>query len=138
LRLGGRVVLDDSYNANPVSFAAAAEGLLALAGGATWAVVGGMGELGQGSEALHEATGRRLAELGIAHLVAVGENARPIAQGFDAAGGMVEYCADHAQAARLLVARTAVGDRLLVKGSRATAMERVLEELAALWAPPGE
>jgi UDP-N-acetylmuramoyl-tripeptide--D-alanyl-D-alanine ligase len=138
LRLGGRIILDDCYNANPVSLAAAAEALLALAGGATWAVVGGMGELGPDSEALHEVAGRRLAELGIARLVAVGENARPLARGFDAAGGRVEYCATHAQAAQRLAERSAVGDRILVKGSRSMAMERVLEELGKLWSPPGE
>jgi UDP-N-acetylmuramoyl-tripeptide--D-alanyl-D-alanine ligase len=138
LRLGGRIVLDDCYNANPVSLAAAAEALLALAGGTTWAVVGGMGELGPDSEALHEAVGRRLAELRVARLIAVGENARPLARGFDAAGGIAEYCATHAEAAHLLAERSAVGDRILVKGSRSTAMERVLEELGKLWSPPGE
>ncbi len=138
LRLGGRTILDDCYNANPVSLATAAEALLALVGGRPWAVVGGMGELGPDSEALHEAAGRRLAELGIARLVAVGEKARPLARGFDAAGGMVEYCATHAEAAHLLAERTVAGDRILVKGSRATTMERVLEELGTLWSPPGE
>ncbi len=138
LRLAGRIILDDCYNANPVSLAAAAAALLTLAGGTTWAVVGGMGELGPDSEALHEAAGRRLAEAGIARLIAVGEKARPLARGFDAAGGMAEYCATHAEAARLLGEQSAAGDRILVKGSRSTAMERVLEELGTLWSPPGE
>jgi UDP-N-acetylmuramoyl-tripeptide--D-alanyl-D-alanine ligase len=138
LRLGGRTVLDDCYNANPVSMAAAAEALLALTGGATWAVVGGMGELGPDSEALHEATGRRLAELGIGRLVAVAENARPLARGFDAAGGIADYCATHAEAARLLAEQSAAGDRILVKGSRSTTMERVLETLGTFWSPPGD
>ena len=138
LRLGGRTILDDCYNANPVSMAAAATALLALTGGTTWAVVGGMGELGPDSEALHEATGRRLAELGIARLLAVGENARPLARGFDAAGGIAEYCATHAEAARSLAEQTVAGDRILIKGSRSTTMERVLETLGTLWSPPGE
>jgi UDP-N-acetylmuramoyl-tripeptide--D-alanyl-D-alanine ligase len=138
LRLGGRTILDDCYNANPVSMAAAAEALLALAGGRPWAVVGGMGELGPDSVALHEATGRQLAAAGIARLVAVGEKARPLARGFDAAGGMADYCATHAEAARLLAEQSDAGDRILVKGSRSTTMERVLDELGKLWSPSGE
>jgi UDP-N-acetylmuramoyl-tripeptide--D-alanyl-D-alanine ligase len=133
LRLGGRVVLDDCYNANPISMATAAEALLSLAGGTAWAVVGGMGELGPESVELHRQTGRKLAASGIARLLAVGERSRPLAAGFDAAGGMAEYCATHAEAAQRLAARSAPGDRILVKGSRSAAMEGVLEELARIW-----
>ncbi|HOX25206.1 MAG TPA: UDP-N-acetylmuramoyl-tripeptide--D-alanyl-D-alanine ligase [Candidatus Krumholzibacteria bacterium] len=128
-RLGGRWVLDDSYNANPESMVSAARMLGELPGGPAWAVVGGMAELGPRSPALHRECGRELAAAGIARLVAVGEAAQLLAEGFRAGGGRAEECPDHAAAARLLDRETRPGDRILIKGSRSTAMERVLAEL---------
>ncbi len=135
-RLGGRVLLDDCYNANPESLRGAAAALLTLQGGVAWAAVGAMGELGDRSAILHHETGHALAALGIARLVAVGEAARPLVAGFDEGGGIAEYCATHARAADVLAAATSPGDRILVKGSRSSAMEKLIDELARRWPGP--
>ncbi len=133
-RLAGRLVLDDCYNANPESMRQAGRMLVDLPGpGRTWAVLGHMAELGADSDALHRACGRDLAALGIDHLLPVGPAAQPLAEGFGDAGGTVTPCADHAAAAALLEGETRAGDRILVKGSRSAAMERVLEALASQW-----
>jgi UDP-N-acetylmuramoyl-tripeptide--D-alanyl-D-alanine ligase len=127
LRIGGRLVLDDAYNANPGSMAAAARAVAALpGGGCAVAVLGAMAELGPDSVEIHRQTGRQVAAAGVQVLVAVGENARGLREGFDAAGGTGHYCASVEEAAALLAGITAPGDRLLVKGSRSAGMERLL------------
>ena len=63
----------------------------------------------------------------------VGENARGLREGFDAAGGTGHYCATVEEAAALLATAAAPGDRLLVKGSRSAGMERLLALLEAAW-----
>ncbi len=130
LECGGRRVLDDSYNANPASMRSAAASVLALPGdGRTIAVLGHMAELGRDSDRQHHETGSELARLGIDLLVAVGEAAAPLADGFAAAGGRIQRCADRDAAVRWLVANTVAGDRLLVKGSRSAAMETIVDRL---------
>lgn len=127
LEIAGVRFLDDCYNANPVSMAAAAAALLALPGGGrALAVLGRMAELGPQSEALHVETGARLAVLGLDLVVAVGEGSAPLAAGCRAAGGAALHLATHAEAARWLAAHAAPGDRVLLKGSRSAGMEEVL------------
>jgi UDP-N-acetylmuramoyl-tripeptide--D-alanyl-D-alanine ligase len=131
LEIGGRIVLDDSYNANPVSMEAAGRALGRLSGkGKTVAVLGAMAELGPDSEKIHEQTGRELAAGPVDILIAVGKNARPLSVGFDAGGGVGHYCTDLEEAARAASLHTRVGDRLLIKGSRSAAMEDILPLLA--------
>jgi len=131
LEIGGRIVLDDSYNANPVSMEAAGRALGRLsATGRTVAVLGAMAELGPDSVKLHEQTGRELANGPVDLLIAVGKNAHPLRVGFDAGGGVSHYCADLEEAARLAALHTRAGDRLLIKGSRSAAMEDILPLLA--------
>jgi UDP-N-acetylmuramoyl-tripeptide--D-alanyl-D-alanine ligase len=107
----------------------AARALLALAGGPAFLVLGGMAELGLDSDTLHRDCGRELASLGPSTLIAVGEAAAPLAAGFGAAGGRVLACPDQDAAATVLAREAPAGARLLVKGSRSTAMERVLDSL---------
>ncbi len=131
LRAGGITLLDDSYNANPQSILAAARSLLQLPGGRSWVVLGVMAELGERSRELHVQTGRRLRELGVDRLVAVGE-AAPLAEGFrDVGGGEAAVVPDHAAAAAWLLERLERGDRVLVKGSRSAATERIVDRLVA-------
>jgi UDP-N-acetylmuramoyl-tripeptide--D-alanyl-D-alanine ligase len=131
LDLGGRTILDDSYNANPVSMVAAAEALGRLPGaGLAVGVLGAMAELGPDSADIHEQTGRNLAAGPLDLLIVVGKNARPLAEGFDAGGGVGHYSADLAEAARLAAALTKAGDRLLIKGSRSAGMEEIIPLLA--------
>jgi len=127
--LGGRIILDDCYNANPASMVTASRMLLDLPGRRSWAVVGAMAELGPTTDDLQRDCGRDLAQLGVDALVAVGENAFTMAEGFEAAGGQAVRCHDHATAADHLAAETAIGDRILIKGSRSAAMENVIDDL---------
>jgi len=140
--VGGRVVLDDCYNANPTSMMAAAQALLGLAGsaapGRTIAVLGHMAELGDAATEIHRQTGRDLAGTGLDVLVAVGEDARPLGVGFDAATGGGHYCATVAEAARWLGAGTRAGDHILIKGSRSAAMEEILPLLAVAFGDGGD
>ena len=129
--IGGYTVLDDSYNANPDSMIAGIATLVALPGaGRRIAVLGRMGELGVETEAGHRRVGRAAGESGLACVVAVGEEARWIAEEARNTGvDKVLHVADTdaAAAARRAVART--GDFVLVKGSRSARMERVVEAL---------
>jgi UDP-N-acetylmuramoyl-tripeptide--D-alanyl-D-alanine ligase len=88
LRLGGRHVLDDCYNANPASMAAALRTVAASAPpeGRAFAVLGDMLELGGEEVALHESIGRLCAELGLTGVVGVGPMAARYVAGARAAG----------------------------------------------------
>lgn len=139
LDIAGRTVLDDAYNANPVSMAAAGRALARLGGrGRTLAVLGHMAELGSGSEDLHRDTGRQLAADGLDALLAVGPAAAPLAEGFAAAGGEASRCADLEEAAAWVADRSRPGDRILVKGSRSAGMEQLVPLLERILAPEDE
>lgn len=119
-RPDGVTVIDDSYNANPSSAAAALRALAAMgAGRRTTAVLGYMAELGEQEVAGHEEVGRLAAELGVDRLVAVAGNAAPILDGARAVGawtGEAHFAADQQAAIKLLTLEP--GDVVLVKGSR--------------------
>ena len=127
----GRLILDDSYNANPDSMVAALDTLAALpTQGRRIAVLGKMGELGGAAAEGYRTIGEH-ADGKIDCLVTVGEEARAIAQ----ATHQVETIpvADTDEAAERLVELSRPGDLILVKGSRSAGMERVLTKLAALF-----
>jgi UDP-N-acetylmuramoyl-tripeptide--D-alanyl-D-alanine ligase len=129
LLLGDDVtVLDDSYNANPEAVLVVAE---ALPGGARrLAVLGDMLELGDEADRAHDEVGRRFAALGYAFVLGVGPLARRAARAARE-GGVPEILeAEDAEAAVALV-EVAVrrGDAVLVKGSRAVGLERVVSAL---------
>jgi len=137
LRALGRGVrlLDDCYNASPEAVEAALGTLGLLGGGRRVAFLGDMLELGDRSPELHQALGSSLPGR-VDILVAVGELSRQtldgaIAAGFDAASAW--HVDDSAGAAALATDLTRPGDAVLVKGSRATRMERVSEALVALF-----
>ncbi|MFL5963131.1 MAG: UDP-N-acetylmuramoyl-tripeptide--D-alanyl-D-alanine ligase [Gaiellaceae bacterium] len=120
---GGGLLLNDCYNANPVSMRAALEHLAERGNGLRRvAVLGGMAELGAGSAGYHEEIAALLRELGIEHVIAVGEDAR-------AYGG--EWVATAADAAVRLRDELKPGDVVLVKGSRSVGLEVVAENLTA-------
>lgn len=75
LSLCGRTVIDDCYNANPVSMCAGID-LLAAAEGEKAAILGDMFELGEECVALHEKVGRYGVRSGLETILCVGENAR--------------------------------------------------------------
>ncbi len=124
----GVLLLNDCYNASPVSMRAALLHLCSLAGGRRRvAVFGEMAELGEQSERFHHELGSAAAESGVALLIAVGPRAATIAGG--ALGVRVEVATDPAAAAELLEALLEPGDVVLVKGSRAAGLEAIAAKL---------
>ena len=119
---GDGLLLNDCYNANPVSMRAALEHLVARADGRRRVVVlGDMRELGPDGPAYHAEIGALVRELGIEHVISVGELAR-------AYGG--EWVATADEAAAALRAALRPGDVVLVKGSLAVGLEVVAENLS--------
>ena len=119
---GGIRVLNDCYNANPMSMRAALD-YLAASGGRRLAVLGGMAELGEDSDRFHHEIGELADELGIDVLVTVGDLALGYAPGF---GGETYSVATPEEAGGLLDELSQPGDRVLIKGSRSVGLERVL------------
>ena len=127
---GGGLLINDAYNANPVSMRAALVQLEAIAEGRRQvAILGDMAELGSGAPAYHQEIGREAAKHGVDALLAVGE----LARGYLGGGVPVTSWAPDAETA---VAEAAglvqPGDIVLVKASRALGLERVAEALAAV------
>lgn len=125
----GNVLIDDSYNANPGSVAAAIA-TLAAAGGAAWLVLGEMRELGPDGPALHAAVGQQAKQAGLAALWSVGPLAAEASRAFGEGGRHFEQQAALVAALREALS-TAVGLRCLVKGSRGSAMEKVVAGVLA-------
>jgi UDP-N-acetylmuramoyl-tripeptide--D-alanyl-D-alanine ligase len=132
LPAGGRVVLDDCYNANPDSMRAALASVIASAGSArAFAILGDMLEIGPDTEALHVAVGRD-AGARLAGVAAVGALAGALAEGARAAGLPADravVAGSPEEAAALVAAWTAPGDWVLVKASRAMKLERAVTAL---------
>lgn len=116
-------VIDDSYNANPASIKAAL-GVLAARPASRVAVLGAMAELGADSLALHREVGEFARARGIERLLVVGDGCEGYVEGF---GDAAEVCATHDDAVRRLFEGPAESQTVLVKGSRSSAMDRVVE-----------
>jgi UDP-N-acetylmuramoyl-tripeptide--D-alanyl-D-alanine ligase len=136
-RADGVTVVNDAYNANPDSAAAALRALTAIAapdGRRTWAVLGEMLELGERAAAEHAELGRLAAQLGVVRLVAVGPGAAPVAAGaaeVDHWTGQANSLPDVATATSAVFRQVRAGDVVLVKGSRAVGLERLAAALLA-------
>ena len=131
--VGGVVVVDDSYNANPTSTTAALDTLAAMdVPGRRLAVLGVMAEIGDGHEAEHRRVGALAADV-VDVLVVVGEEASGLAAGARSAGlDDVVTVTGPAEAAEALAARTLVsGDAVLVKASRVASLDRVVDAVVA-------
>ncbi|WP_376689799.1 UDP-N-acetylmuramoyl-tripeptide--D-alanyl-D-alanine ligase [Wenzhouxiangella sp. EGI_FJ10409] len=122
----GWQLIDDSYNANPASLAAALDVLSGQQGSERWLVLGDMAELGPDGPRLHAEMGRSARDAGVDRLYALGELARSSADAFDGP-------ARHFESRDALMAALAEALRpgviCLVKGSRSMGMERVVEGL---------
>ena len=130
--INGIQFIDDSYNANPDSMKAALRTLIELdADGRRIAVLGEMGELGDESERGHREVGEAAAALGIDELIAVGAIGQAMARAARKAGLEKSIAVDSTdEAAERLADHAAAGDLILIKGSRAARMERVLDAFA--------
>ncbi len=123
----GAWILDDSYNANPSSFKAAVEVLVSRPG-TLHLVLGDMGELGEAGPELHHRAGEFAREMGVERLYAFGPLSRATVEAFGPRG---ESFADLDELVQAVSARLSKGATVLVKGSRAMHMERVVEALRA-------
>ena len=138
----GVTVLNDAYNANPDSMAAAVGTLAELSGQRrrrTWAVLGDMLELGNQAEQAHADLGALVAASGIDQLVAVGAYAEPMAAAARAGGladGAVRAYPDKDAAQTAVLAGLAPGDVVLVKASRGLALDTVAEAILAFGQAP--
>ena len=123
---GPVTVINDCYNANPMSMKAALDYLTAVPAGRSIAVLGGMAELGPDADRFHRAIGAHANDAGVDVLVAVGELGLGYASAFD---GETYPVATAEEAGSLLDELSTPGDRVLIKGSRSAGLERVLGAL---------
>ena len=129
---GDGLLINDAYNANPLSMSAALEHLAERAGPRRKvAVLGDMAELGPGGPAYHREVGAVAARMGITALVAIG----PLARGFlEGARGVPETRWAPTVEEGLVALRSLLrpGDCVLVKGSRAMGLEAIADALAVV------
>ena len=125
---GGVTLVNDCYNANPMSMRAAIDDLTETAPARRMAVLGDMLELGQAAgPSLHREVGAYAAARGVDVLVTVGPLAAAMAGAF---AGESHSAPDAEAAAELLGVLLREGDTVLVKGSRGVGLERVAQALA--------
>ncbi len=129
---GGGALINDCYNANPVSMAAALEHLAERARGRRRvAILGEMSELGPDAPAYHGEVGGVAGRAGVEVLLAVG----PLARGYLEGAGAVStrrWVETPEAAVALVRALVRPGDCVLVKGSRAAGLEAVADAVAAV------
>ncbi len=136
LTVGPWTIIDDTYNANPVSMTAACRTLRDWkTAGKRILVTGDMLELGEWSEDFHRVFGSEVVQAKIDHLISVGSQATTVARsatknGMDA--GCLGACTDQTTAMLLLDLWLEPGAVVLVKGSRATHMDAIVNELKQL------
>ena len=124
IELPGEILLiNDCYNANPISMRAALDHLAQVDAPRRVAVLGGMAELGPDGPGYHREIGAHARELGIGPVIGVGEMARDYAPD--------EWAADPEAGAELADGVLADGDAVLIKGSRSVGLELLTDSLAA-------
>jgi UDP-N-acetylmuramoyl-tripeptide--D-alanyl-D-alanine ligase len=130
---GGVRVVNDAYNANPMSMTAALKALVAMRGEArSIAVLGEMAELGASADREHERIGELAVRLGVDRLVVMGPGAARIAAGALREGvepHNVVTCHSVEEALALVGDLARPGDVVLLKGSRRVGLERLAERL---------
>lgn len=134
LRLDGCTVINDTYNASYESALAAFDTLRQTNGGKKIVCLGDMNELGEQSASIHKKLGETFAGYGFDYLLTLGAQAANICQGAVASGyprGQTKHYAAHREqdAVKDLRAIIEPSDIILIKGSRASHMERIIEQL---------
>jgi UDP-N-acetylmuramoyl-tripeptide--D-alanyl-D-alanine ligase len=127
IAVAGGVIYDDSYNANPASVKAGIDTLV-LEPGRHWLVLGDMRELGTAERALHAEVGDYARARGVERLFATGSLAEAAVVAF---GPGATNFPDRAALAAALAAGIGPGIRVLVKGSRGSAMDDVVTRVLA-------
>jgi UDP-N-acetylmuramoyl-tripeptide--D-alanyl-D-alanine ligase len=130
----GEILINDAYNANPSSMELALETLVEAKGkGRAIAVLGDMLELGNFAKEAHEQIGKKVSELSIDFLLAMGEKAPVVIESAIRHGFPMEkvrIVENYSEAISLLWQMIQKGDWILIKGSRGMAMEKIVEGLA--------
>ncbi len=132
---GAVTIVNDAYNANPASLLAAGETLASFPGKRRVIVAGDMLELGPRSDELHRAAGEALSRCRVDLLVGVGPLGRQIAAAAAGDNVQTEQIASVEAACRRLPKMLKSGDVVLLKGSRAMGMERLVGKIQAAFAP---
>ena len=128
--LGGLLLIDDSYNANPVSMKASLASFSRVAAKRRIAVIADMLELGPDSPAMHREVGEFAAELPVDLYLTVGTAMQEADAALAAAGRTVLHAADSQAAAETLLAVAADGDAVLLKGSNSMHLDIIRRRLA--------
>ncbi len=126
-RIAGIDLIDDTYNANPASMRAAIN-VLAQSDTNTL-IVGDMAELGSATEIEHKALGTQAARRGVKRLLACGKYANLVVEAFGRNGAAFLTQEELLEHLNMQHSLAALGDMILVKGSRSARMERVVEFL---------
>lgn len=127
-KYGDYTVINDVYNASPLSMAAALDTLAAIGKGRKLAVLGDMLELGDAAIEAHRRIGRHAAAQGVEIILTIGELARHIAEaGREQGIKITQSFAGHKEAIAALRSIIKPGDYILLKGSRGMKMETMLE-----------
>jgi UDP-N-acetylmuramoyl-tripeptide--D-alanyl-D-alanine ligase len=134
MRAGKITVINDAYNANPVSMGSALDAFAEMARGKGRRVFvcGDMLELGESAEAFHHQVGQRAAASGVGLVLAVGAFASAVAEGAREGGidGKSTLVFSSTDALLKEVGQlVSAGDLVLIKGSRGMELERVVEAL---------
>lgn len=130
-KIGKYTIINDAYNASPLSMEAAIDTLVEVAKGRKVVVLGDMLELGKIAIDAHQMIGRKVGDKGIDVVVTVGEMASHIAKmALIHGSGIVAAFQNHQEAAGFLKKHLKPGDTILVKGSRGMKMEQILSALS--------
>ena len=135
--VGSGAIINDAYNANPASMAAAADVLAGCKGGRKVFVVGDMRELGDQAEEMHVQVGCDAAERGVDLVIAVGPLGRYIARGASDRGREAVEFESVESAAGALARLLRPGDTVLVKASRSMGLEGLIPAIRAALEAPG-
>lgn len=134
---GKITIIDDCYNANPNSMAAAIRSLSSINSltgrtGKRIAILGDMKELGRDSATLHREMGEEAARVRLDLVVAIGEEARNIAEGMKSSGGNAVWLSDKSKLFPAFEKIVSRGDVVLVKASHSMGFDEITERLKRL------
>lgn len=136
LEVAGRIIIDDSYNANPESTRAALRFLKHFpATGQRYAILGDMFELGEAAPEAHREVLTFAIEQEIEHIYLTGEQMQKAGSQIQAGASEVRAFSDKVEIAEKLIRESEPGDVILVKGSRGMKMEEVVQRFEEHFRP---
>ncbi|MDO4200223.1 MAG: UDP-N-acetylmuramoyl-tripeptide--D-alanyl-D-alanine ligase [Clostridia bacterium] len=129
--IAGITIIDDSYNASPDSMKSAVSVLKSIESGRKIVVMADMLELGENSANAHYEIGRYIAIEGINILITIGDESKNASEGAKSANQntLVVHCNNNHEAYKCLESIIKENDRILIKGSRGTHTEEIVQKL---------